>query len=116
MVVWGFESKSVSGFDPVLSGSLSGAGFSSRLGSWSFSGGALSPGSGASSVLGADLCSGCDLGHEALVEATVRMLVEFPATNPHAGNSADVNLSVGLEEGAGRAAGGCGAVVPVDDV
>ena len=101
VVVGGFEGKSLSDFDPVLSGSLSDAGFSSRSGSWSFSDGALSPGSGASSVLVADLCSGCDLDHEALVEATVRMLVEFPATNPHAGNSADVNLSVGLEEGAG---------------
>ena len=105
VVVGGFEGKSLSDFDPVLSGSLSDAGFSARSGSWSFSDGALSPGSGASSVLVADLCSGCDLGHEALVEATVRMLVEFPATNPHAGNSADVNLSVGLEEGAGRRRG-----------
>ena len=105
VVVWGFESKRVSDFDPALSGSLSGAGFSSRLGSWSFSDGALSPGSGSASVLVADLCSECDLGHEALVEATVRMLVEFPATNPHDENSASVNLSVGLEEGAGRRRG-----------
>ena len=105
VVVWGFESKRVSDFDPVLSGSLSGAGFSSRLESWSFSGGALSPDSGSASVLVADLCSECDLGHEALVEATVRMLVEFPATNPHAENSSGVNLSVGLEEGAGRRRG-----------
>ena len=105
VVVGGFEGKSLSDFDPALSGTLGDAGFSSRSGSWSFSGGALSPGSGASSVLVADLCSGCDLGHEALVEATVRMLVEFPATNPHAGNSADVNLSVGLEEGVGRRRG-----------
>ena len=105
VVVGGFEGKSLSVFDPVLSGSLSDAGFSARLGSWSFSDGALSPGSGVASVLVADLCSGCDLAHEALVEATVRMLVEFPATNPHADNSANVNLSVGLEEGAGRQRG-----------
>ena len=105
VVVWGFESKRVSDFDPVLSGSLSGAGFSSRLESWSFSDGALSPDSGSASVLVADLCSECDLGHEALVEATVRMLVEFPATNPHDENSSSVNLSVGLEEGAGRRRG-----------
>ena len=105
VVVGGFEGKSVSDFDPVLSGSLSDAGFSSRSGSWSIADNALSSGGGTASVLVADLCSECDLGHEALVEATVRMLVEFPATNPHAGNSASVNLSVGLEEGAGRQRG-----------
>ena len=99
--VWGFESKSVSDFDPVLSGNLSGAGFSSRLGSWSISDNALSSGGGAASVLVADLCSECNSAHEALVEATVRMLVEFPAANPRADNSSGVNLSVGLEEGAG---------------
>ena len=105
VVVWGFEGKSLSDFDPVLSGSLSDAGFSSRLESWSFPDGALSPDSGSASVLVADLCSECDLGHEALVEATVRMLVEFPAANPRTDNSANVNLSVGLEEGTGRRRG-----------
>ena len=112
VAVWGFEGKSVSDFDPALSGSLSDAGFSSRLESWSFSDGALSPDSGSASVLVADLCSGCDLGHEALVEATVRMLVEFPAANPRADNSANVNLSVGLEEGTGRRRGVTAGLYP----
>ena len=99
--VWGFESTSLSDFDPVLSGNLSGAGFSSRSGSWSITDNALSSGGGAASVLVADLCSECDLPHEALVEATVRMLVEFPAANPRGDGSSGVNFSVGLEEGAG---------------
>ena len=105
VVVWGFEGESVSDFDPVLSGSLSDAGFSSRLGSWSFLMVLCRRIPVVSSVLVADLCSECDLGHEALVEATVRMLVEFPAANPRTDNSAAVNLSVGLEEGTGRRRG-----------
>ena len=58
-----------------------------------------------------DLCSSteCDLDHEALTQARVRVLLELPQATPH---NASTSLGIGLEEGQGRRRGALAVIMP----
>ena len=102
--VSGLTQIALADISPSFAGSLSDAGLTQRGSSFSIAGGKLVSGSGNSSFVVADLCDGCDLDHEAVRQATVTMLVEFPATNP-SGSNTGVSLGVGFEESRGRQRG-----------
>ena len=102
---------------PKFSGTLAETGFSTRYGTWTVSGGALT-GYGAESdtptrlgTVYTDLCSSteCDLDHEALTQARVRVLLELPQATPHNESS---SLGIGLEEGQGRRRGALAMLLP----
>lgn len=90
--------------DVDLTGAASQAGISVRTGSWSVADGQLTASAAPEAVGLIDLCEGCDPEREAVTQATVTMLVEFPESNPadpHVGTF----LGVGFEESAGRRRG-----------
>ena len=102
--VFGYELRQGHSLTMDFSGSLGDAGLTQRGSSFSIASGNLVSGAGSSSFVVADLCGGCDLDHEAVRQATVTMLVEFPAVNP-AGSNIGVSLGVGFEESQGRQRG-----------
>ena len=109
--VFGYELRQGRSLTMDFSGSLADAGLTQRGSSFSIDSGRLVSGAGSSSFVVADLCDGCNLDHEAIRQATVTMLVEFPAVNP-AGSNIGVSLGVGFEEGRGRQRGVLAELAP----
>ena len=87
-----------------LSAGTAEAGVSVRAGSWSVAGGNLVSDAAAEAVGVVDLCGDCELGREVVRQATVKMLVEFPASNPSS-PGVGAFFGVGFEESEGRRRG-----------
>ena len=115
--VSGLTQVALADISPSFAGTLAETGFNTRYGTWTVTGGMLT-GYGAESddptrlgTVYTDLCSPteCDLDHEALTQARVRVLLELPQANPH---NASTSLGIGLEEGQGRRRGALAVIMP----
>ncbi len=115
--VSGLTQVALADMNPSFAGTLAETGFNIRYGTWTVTNGMLSGYGAASGTLArlgtvyTDLCSPteCDLDHEAITQARVRVLLDLPEATPL---DAWTSLGIGLEEGTGRMRGALAVIMP----